>query len=835
MAVGIEKTEASPETGLNAQQVQERVAAGLVNTAVKGGSKTVGEIIRGNLFTYFNLIFAVLTVLLILARSYKSLTFLPVVIANTVIGIVQEIRAKQVLDRLTVLSAPKARALRGGAVSEIPSELLVRDDIVVFGAGDQICADAAVVSGDAYVNESLLTGESVEIHKAPSDSLLSGSFVVSGECRARLEKVGAESFAAKLTLQAKAMDSKERSEMIRVLGKIVGAAGIIIIPVGLALFAQQFWLGGKSFSESIVSMVAAVIGMIPEGLYLLTSVALAVSMIRLAQRKVMLHDMKCIETLARVDVLCVDKTGTITEGRMKVAGVLDMKEGAAGCGAEGHGAEACDGALGRLIRGFLAAMPQGNITDSALREYFGMKEDADGCGGAELPDENRPGSILSEPDAVLPFSAAYKYAAASFGGSVYALGAPEFILKEDYEKFKDEIEKYSSQGFRVLLFAMADVGDAEAVDVGAGDETAGAGTEVSDRNAEVLKDLKNVKPLALILLENTIRENAAQTFSYFADQDVQIKVISGDNPVTVSRVAQQAGIAGAEKYVDAGTLKTEEDIAAAAEEYNVFGRVTPDQKRSLIRALKAAGHTVGMTGDGVNDVLALKDADCSVAMASGCEAAVDAAQMVLLDSDFAHMPDAVLEGRRVVNNIQRSASLFLVKNIFSLIAALFSILFAMRYPLIPSQVTLVAAFTIGAPGFFLALAPCKDRIKGNFLKNVLVRAIPAGITDALVIILLAQVGPRLGIPMNEISTACTVILAAVGLMILINICWPLNKMRVVLIIGCAVCMAAVGLILKDIFEICPLSGRCTLLLLAGLALSAVVLNLLILVSRRFMK
>ena len=795
MAVDIEKTEVSPETGLNAQQVQERIAAGLVNTAVKGGSKTVGEIIRGNLFTYFNLIFAVLTVLLILARSYKSLTFLPVVIANIVIGIVQEIRAKQVLDRLTVLSAPKARVLRDGVVSEIPSELLVRDDIVVFGAGDQICADAAVVSGDAYVNESLLTGESVEIHKVPGSSLLSGSFVVSGECRARLEKVGADSFAAKLTLQAKSMDSKERSEMIRVLGKIVGAAGIIIIPVGLALFAQQFWLGGKGFSESIVSMVAAVIGMIPEGLYLLTSVALAVSMIRLAGKKVMLHDMKSIETLARVDVLCVDKTGTITEGRMKVAGVLDVKEG------EGCEADIREGSLGRLIRHFLAVMPQGNITNSALREYFGMTADA----GADA---------LPAADAVLPFSSAYKYAAARFGGSVYALGAPEFILKDAYGQWQESIEQYSAQGFRVLLFA---------------------GAKVSGGSAEALKDLINVEPLALILLENTIRENAAQTFSYFKDQEVQIKVISGDNPITVSRVAQQAGIAGAEKYVDAGSLRTEEEIAAAAEKYNVFGRVTPDQKRSLIRALKAAGHTVGMTGDGVNDVLALKDADCSVAMASGCEAAVDAAQMVLLDSDFAHMPDAVLEGRRVVNNIQRSASLFLVKNIFSLIAALFSILFAMKYPLIPSQVTLVAAFTIGAPGFFLALAPCKDRIKGNFLKNVLVRAIPAGITDALVIILLAQTGQRLGIPMNEISTACTAILAAVGLMILINICWPLNKMRAALIAGCAICMAAAGLILKDIFEICPLSGRCTLLLLAGIALSAVVLNLLILVSRRFMK
>ncbi len=796
MVIDTETAYISPEQGLSAQQVQERMAAGLANTAVRAESKTVAGIIRDNVFTYFNLIFAVLAVLLIIAGSYKSLTFLPVVIANTVIGIVQEIRAKQVLDKLTVLSAPKALVVRDGAVSEIASELLVRDDIVIFRAGDQICADAEVVSGDAYVNESLLTGESVEIHKGPGSSLLSGSFVVSGECRARLVKVGAESYAAQLTLQAKKMDRKERSEMIRVLGRIVGAAGIIIIPVGLALFAQQFWLGHRSFSESIVSMVAAVIGMIPEGLYLLTSVALAVSMIRLAQKKVMLHDMKCIETLARVDVLCVDKTGTITEGRMKVAGAVGLS------GEEEASAdEVRSGAVGALIGRLLSALPEGNITNTALREYFGT--------GAKSA-EPRAGADHNAADAVLPFASAYKYSAARFGSEVYALGAPEFILKDDYPKYKDQIEEYSAQGFRVLLFAAA---------------------SAAGQDAEALKDLKDIEPLALVLLENTIRENAARTFSYFADQDVQIKVISGDNPITVSRVAQSAGIQGAENYVDARTLKTEEEIASAAERYTVFGRVTPDQKRSLIKALKAAGHTVGMTGDGVNDVLALKDADCSVAMASGCEAAVDAAQMVLLDSDFAHMPDAVLEGRRVVNNIQRSASLFLVKNIFSLIAALFSILFAMRYPLIPSQVTLVAAFTIGAPGFFLALAPCKDRIRGSFLKNVLVKAIPAGITDAVIIILLAQIGHRLGIPMNEITTACTVILAVVGLMILINICWPLNRMRALLIAGCAAGLAAAGLILRGIFEIVPLSGKCVLLLLAAVAASAVLLNLLILAVR----
>ena len=774
-----ERIEALPEEGLTQKQAEERIAAGLANTAVRYAGKTVPEIIRGNLFTYFNLIFAVLAVLLILARSYKSLTFLPVIIANIVIGIVQELRAKQILDRLTVLSAPKSLVVRDGAAAEIPSDQLVLDDIVIFRAGDQICADAVVVSGDAYVNESLLTGESVEIHKTPGSSLLSGSFIVSGECRARLEKVGEESFAAKLTLEAKAMKGGEKSEMLRVLGRIVAAAGIIIIPVGLALFAQQYWLGHRSFSESIVSMVAAVIGMIPEGLYLLTSVALAVSMIRLAKKRVMLHDMKCIETLARVDVLCVDKTGTITEARMKVSGMVDM---------DGGKAEP-DSAKGKLVRSFIEAMPQGNITNTALMEYFGI---TGGQGEGSGPSEN------SAADAVLPFSSAYKYSALRFKEKVYALGAPEFILKESYSRFKESIEKYSAQGYRVLLFAQA---------------------AADGPDAEDLKCLKSAEPLALVLLENTIRENAPRTFAYFAEQGVQIKVISGDNPVTVSRVALSAGISGAENYVDAGSLKTEEDIKDAAERYTVFGRVTPDQKRILIRALKAAGHTVGMTGDGVNDVLALKDADCSVAMASGCEAAVDAAQMVLLDSDFACMPDAVAEGRRVVNNIQRTASLFLVKNVFSLIAALFSILFAMRYPLIPSQVTLIAAFTIGFPGFVLALVPNHDRIQGSFMKNVLSKALPAGITDALIIIVFSQLARHIGMSPASTATACTVLLADVGLLILIYISRPLNAQRIGLIVLCLAGIVAVSNIFPGIFEMTVLSGREVLITAAFVAAS----------------
>lgn len=735
--------------------------------------KTKAEIIKSNIFTYFNLIFAVLAALLILAGSYKSLTFLPVVIANMVIGIVQELRAKKILDELTMLNAPTAKLVRDGAVETVPAESLAAGDLVVFSAGDQICADGTVESGDAYVNEALLTGESVEIKKTAGDGLMSGSFVVSGECRARLEKVGQDSYISQLESKAREMKGGEQSEMIRALNKLVKIAGIIIIPVGILMFSQQHFMAGHTVSESIVSMAAALIGMIPEGLYLLASVALVVSMIRLAKGRVMLHDMKSIETLARVDVLCVDKTGTITDAQMKVADVVEL----------------CGEPVFEKIRNFVAAMPGGNITQDALAAYFG------GAQGAEshiaAADAER---AIAAPDEVLPFSSSTKYSAVRYGDETYFLGAPEFVLKEAYEAIRAQAEPWSQKGFRVLLFARRRgcKGLSEACGTQAGQN--GGAAELID-------------PLALILLENHIRDNARETFGYFKDQDVQIKVISGDNPVTVSRVAQQAGIAGAENYIDAQTLKTDDDVRAAADKYTVFGRVVPEQKKVLVEALQAAGHTVGMTGDGVNDVLALKAADCSVAMASGAGAAVHVSKMVLLDSDFAAMPAAVLEGRRVVNNIQRSASLFLVKNIFSLIAALFSLAFSLRYPLVPTQVTLVAAFTIGIPGFFLALAPCKERIQGSFIKNVLAKALPAGITDAVIIIAFSLAAKNMGLPPAEISTACAILMSYIGIVALIGICRPLNTPRIGLVTACVAGLIGASTILGGIFEMVPLSGQ----------------------------
>lgn len=744
--------------GLNSDQVNEYFENGWSNEPVEPPSKTVPEIIKSNLFTYFNLVFAVLAALLILAGSFRNLTFLPVILANLFIGIIQEIRAKNTLDKLSVLNAPKALVVREGRQFSIPAEELVLDDIVIFKAGNQICADAIVVDGEVSVNESLLTGESDEISKKPGDELMSGSFIVSGECYARLDKVGEDSYISKLTLEAKAMNSEEQSEMIRVLDKLVGVVGILIIPIGLLLFGQQFFFSGASFSKSITSMVAAVIGMIPEGLYLLASVALVVSVMRLASKKVLVHDMKCIETLARVNVLCVDKTGTITENTMEVNGEIPM---------DGYDSQSM-APLKQIISDFASAMSSDNITMKAMKDYF-----------------NKPSGRKAV--SVSPFSSQFKYSGAAFEDGSYVLGAPEFVLREDYDNYREQIEQYSSEGYRVLVFGIYD--------------------GVIDGKALTGK----VTPLGLVFLSNPIRKEAPETFKYFENQGVEIKVISGDNPVTVSQVALQAGIANADNYIDASTLTTDETIEDAVLRYTVFGRVTPDQKRKFVRALKKAGRTVAMTGDGVNDVLALKDADCSVAMASGSDAAAQASQLVLLDSNFACMPSVVMEGRRVVNNIERSASLFLVKNIFSFVLSLFSVCFMINYPLEPSQISLISMFTIGVPAFFLALQPNKNIIQGHFLSNVLIKALPAGITDFLVVGALVVFGQVFEVGETDISTACTMLLAIVGFVILYNISKPMNALRWCVWGGCIVGLLGCSIYLGDLFAMRGMSTKCIML------------------------
>ena len=725
--------------GLSSREVEERVRNGMANTPVEAPSKTVKEIVLSNILTYFNFIFAGIATLLILVGAFRELTFLPVIILNTCIGIIQELRSKSVLDKLSVLNAPCARVIRDGVEKTVRAEELVLDDLVVFTAGNQIPADAIVVGGEAQVNESLITGESDEITKNTGKELLSGSFVVSGKCYAKLTRVGADSYASKLTLEAKEVKEGEQSEMIRSLNKLVKAVGILIIPVGIVLFYQQFFLGGNSLRGSVVSMTAAVIGMIPEGLYLLASVALVVSVMKLAKQKVLVHDMKCIETLARVDVLCVDKTGTITETDMKVNKIIALTDD--------------EPLLSEKLADFVFNMSCDNSTMEALQKYF----------------RNMKGQG-KKAEKIVSFSSAYKYSGAVIEDTTYILGAPEVVLRDQFEEYEEKIEKQSKKGYRVLVFAVYD-GEAE-------------GKELTEE----------VHPLAIVTLSNPIRRNARETFRYFANQGVEIKVISGDNPVTASKVAVEAGIENGDKYIDARTLKTEAELAKAAQEYTVFGRVTPKQKRMFVNALKRAGRTVAMTGDGVNDVLALKDADCSVAMASGSDVASQASQLVLLESDFSRMPSVVGEGRQVVNNIERSASLFLVKNIFSFLLATISMAFAIAYPLRPAQVSFVAMFTIGTPAFLLAMEPNKKIIKGHFLTNVFLKALPAGLTDVVMVGMLVIYGEVFGVSQEEISVTATLLLAIVGLQILMQLSKPMNVFRWIVWGG----MSA-GLLLSAIF------------------------------------
>ena len=779
-------------TGLTDEEVRQRVEEGFTNRTDISTDKTTKEIVISNVFTYFNLIFLVITILLIMVGSFRNLTFLPIIIGNTVIGIVQEIRAKKTLEKMSLLNAPHADVIRNGSVKQISTDELVKDDVILLTAGKQICADAVVISGNIQVNESLLTGEADEVEKTEGSTLMSGSFVVSGECYARLEKVGNESYISKLSLEAKSMGGKEQSEMIRSINLIVKWVGIVIIPIGLILFWQSHFVNGESITKSVTSTVAAIIGMIPEGLYLLTTVALALSTMKLARKKVLLHDMKSIETLARVDVLCVDKTGTITEPDMKLKEIFLCKNS----GADGTQTALTLDELKSLILDYANASVDNNATMLALKAYA-----ADAL-------TNNTSALHRTAVSQQAFSSSLKYGSVTFSDGTYLLGAPEFIMHDDFARIEEEIIPYADKGDRVLLFARY--------------------------NGENVENGINgsVTPLGFVALANPIRANAVKTFEYFKSQGVAIKVISGDNPRTVSRIAIQAGIESAESFVDAATLDTEDKIADAVNKYTVFGRVTPKQKKQLVKALQAKDHTVAMTGDGVNDILAMKDADCSVAMASGSEAAAQAAQVVLLDSDFAHMPDVVYEGRRVVNNIQRSASLFLVKNIFSLLLSLFSVILMVTYPLEPAQVSLISMFTIGVPGFLLALEQNKDRIKGHFITNVMLKALPGGLTDVIAVGALVVCGEVFCISDASIGTIATLVLSVVGFMILFKISEPLNGMKYAVIIGNIAGLVFSGFFLKKLFALTDLSNICILLMIVfGFAAESLFRNLTLLVEK----
>lgn len=743
------------EYGLSDAEVEERIAAHADNCKVESSTRSISDIVKSNVLTYFNLVFLILAILLGIVRAWSDMLFIPIIAANTCIGIVQEIHSKKILDRLSIVSAPKIKTLRNGKIQVLQSEELVRDDICIFEAGSQIPADAVVLEGNASLNEALITGEADEVAKEAGDELLSGSYVVSGSLKAKLEKVGAEAFASKLTIEATRTYKKEQSEMIRALNKLIIMIGIIIIPIGIMVFAQSFVNIGRNLKDSITGMAAAVIGMIPEGLYLLSSLALAVSTIRLAADKVLVHDMKCIETLARVDVLCVDKTGTITEPDMEVCGyivydgetnIIEQEEfelhpnvtdkngtyenetdknGTDENVTDESSAEKCN-MIKSLLEDYILCMHDDNATMKALKRFV---ENLCQTVQSDMA-ENTQAHIrknTSEISGIQPFSPEKKYSKATINGETFYLGAPDIVMAEAYPKIEKDVTAYTEQGSRTLVFAK-----------------------------------ENHIPLMLIALSNPIRKGAGEIFDYFNDNDVAVKVISGDNPEMVSRIAEAANIKDADKYTDASDLETAEDYKNAVSQYTVFGRVRPEQKRQLVCALKNEGHIVAMTGDGVNDVLALKDADCGIAMASGSDAACHVSQLVLMDSDFSKMKHVIDEGRRVVNNIERSASLFLVKNIFSMLLAVFCVIFIVEYPLKPVQVSIISMYTIGIPAFILALEPNNNPIRGSFLKKILKKSLPVGIGGFMAVSGLIIFGGFAGLSADKLSRLCLILVSLIG-------------------------------------------------------------------------
>ena len=741
----IEPLHVDPERGLSSQQARQRLEAGLHGGTGEGAGQSEKEIILRHCLTFFNFIFIFLAVLLLVGRSsLKNMGFLGVVIINTVIGIVQEIRAKRAVEKLSLVARRPVKVVRDGSLTSVDPEKIVRDDIAEFGQGDQVCADGILRSGELHVNESLLTGEEDSVDKAPGDLVHSGSVVLSGRGRVELTAVGADSGAAKLSQEAKANPRGKKSEMIRSLDRLILFLGIALVPVGSILFYQEYKVLDLGLQQSTAGTVAALIGMIPEGLYLLTSIALAVSAQKLSKQRVLVQDMNSIETLARVDVLCVDKTGTITEPDMVVDNVLPL------------GDQLLPEELEDLLTAMYGATEPDNATAKAMKELF--------SGKSSLVCSKR-----------IPFSPETKWYGCEFEdqGS-FVVGAPEFLLQDREDTYS--IAGWAAQGYRVLLLAGY-----------------GAPLEAGKLNASL------ITPLALVLLTGKLRPKAKETFAYFAQQGVTVKVISGDNPATVSQIAQQAGIPGSECYIDAATLDTPEKLRDAADQYTVFGRVTPQQKKDLVAALQKKKHTVAMTGDGVNDLLAMKQANCSIAMASGAEAASSLSSLVLLDSDFAAMPGVVAEGRRVINNIQRAASLFLVKNIFSLFLSIITFFTAWPYPLEPIHLTVISSMTIGIPSFVLTFEPKYDRVKGKFLPSVLRRAFPGGLCNVFVVLICQAFMAVFGLPKEEVSTICAAILSFVGLLVLFQICKPFNLFRKALwcamAAGIVVCFTLLGDIL----------------------------------------
>ncbi len=712
--------------GLTTKQVEERFQKGLVNFDTTLKTKSTKQIIRENVITLFNIINIVLAVAVILVGSYKNVTFIGIIIVNTLISTFQELRSKKTIDQLSVVASTKVHVIRDGEEQEIGINDIVLDDVLHLRLGNQIVTDSEIIEGNVEVDESFITGESETLQKKTKDLLLSGSFIVSGDCYAKVVHVGYDNYTAKIASDTKYIKPIS-SEIMRSLNKIVSTISFAIVPIGILLFARQLFLEDSNIQYAVVNTVAALIGMIPEGLVLLTSTVLAVSVIRLSKHKVLVQDLYCIETLARVDTICLDKTGTITEGIMEVTEMIPK---------DGQTKEA----LGNLLGKMMAKSEDNNPTSIAIRNAFYNKD-------------------TKEIEEVVPFSSEKKYSGVICqNGKAYLLGAPEFLLENHGKKYEKEIETYTKE-YRVIAFIETDA------------------KKVKSKEAINAK-----KVLCFLLLRDKIRKEAKDTLTFFKEQGVTVKIISGDNKDTVLNIARRAGVGEQLKAIDLSTLKTDQEIEKAALEYDVFGRVKPEQKYTLIKALKDNGHTVAMTGDGVNDCLALKEADCSVAMASGSDAARSVSQLVLLDSNFASMPHVVAEGRRTINNIERSASLFLVKTVYATILAVLFLFIESPYPFIPIQLTLASVVTIGIPSFVLALEPNHELVKGRFLVNVLKKAVPPAIVIVVNILLIMLVSSIFQLPYEKISTLSLTLTGYTSFILLYNICQPFNRMRFVLFI-----------------------------------------------------
>ncbi|MBP3921620.1 MAG: HAD-IC family P-type ATPase [Ruminiclostridium sp.] len=766
-------------SGLSEKDVAERVEKGLINGDFNVPSKSIKQIFKDNCLTFFNFLNVILALFIVFVAimegniaELKNCLFLGVILCNTVIGIFQEIRSKKAVDKLALISAPKAKVLRSGKEETIAVKDIVMDDLMILGAGNQVCSDCIVLNGECEVNESLITGESDPIIKKEGDEILSGSFVICGDVNAQVIRIGADSYANKITSGAKYI-KKNKSEMLGSINYVLKVIGICIIPMILLMFGKELLLSHSTLSQAIVSTVSSIIGMIPEGLVLMASMVLAVSVIRLATRKTLAQDLYCVETLARVDVLCLDKTGTITEGCMEVTDVISL---------DGNN---YDNALTALMN----ALHDHNPTYDAVKERYS-------------------GTTDWETVSAIPFSSAKKWSLASFKGEgTYIMGAAEFILKHQLTvELKNLIEEQSTGGYRIILIAHSE-------------------NEPDMEN----KDLPDcITPVALIKISDKIRKEAPDTLEFFAKQGVDIRIISGDNPVTVSGVAKRAGLVHYDSYVDASTLTTDEEIHEAAKKYKIFGRVTPYQKLELVKALKSEGHTVAMTGDGVNDVLALKESDCSIAMQSGSDAARNVSNIVLLDSNFASMPHIVAEGRRSINNIERSGVLFLSKTVYSFIAALIFCFVPFAYPLQAIQLTVINVFTNGIPSFLLALEPNFDIVKGRFIENVLPKSIIYGLAVAINfigIVIARYITTSTGLIPQEIfdpqiETLTMLTMAFSAFVILFKVCMPLKAWKVGLLGFLIGGFALATFILKDfLLDLQPLCFEMIIILAILMAVS----------------